>query len=200
MGEIVGAGFLAHVPTIVLPDDERRALNNGNESTLYTGLHQLRTEVFDVLKPDLVIVFDSHWFTTVEFVITSAHSASDTSLQKSCRAACRASPTRQRATPSSPNSWAHRGRHPRLLDHADRQRASTDEVRHRRTSFRSCKAMSRGSRSASARPPNQKTSPPSGASLPRPSRKATAGHPYCLGRAQPHVPHPSHVAQPRGGG
>jgi aromatic ring-opening dioxygenase catalytic subunit (LigB family) len=72
MGEIVGAGFLAHVPTIVLPDDERRALNNGNESTLYTGLHQLRREVFDVLKPDLVIVFDSHWFTTVEFVITSA--------------------------------------------------------------------------------------------------------------------------------
>ena len=72
MGEIVGAGLLAHVPTIVLPDDERRALNNGNESTLYTGLHNLRRDVFDVLKPDLVIVFDSHWFTTVEFVITGA--------------------------------------------------------------------------------------------------------------------------------
>ena len=72
MGEIVGAGVLAHVPTIVLPDDVRRALNNGQESTLYTGLHQLRREVFDVLKPDIVIVFDSHWFTTVEFVITSA--------------------------------------------------------------------------------------------------------------------------------
>lgn len=72
MGEIIGAAFLAHVPTIVLPDDERRALNNGKESTLYTGLHELRREVFDVLDPDLVIVFDSHWFTTVEFVITSA--------------------------------------------------------------------------------------------------------------------------------
>lgn len=72
MGEIVGAGFLAHVPTIVLPDSERRALNEGRESTLYTGLHALRREVFDVLQPDLVIVFDSHWFTTVEFVITSA--------------------------------------------------------------------------------------------------------------------------------
>jgi aromatic ring-opening dioxygenase catalytic subunit (LigB family) len=72
MGEIVGAGFLAHVPTIVLPDDVRRELNDGRESTLYTGLLQLRYEVFDVLKPDLVIVFDSHWFTTVEFVITSA--------------------------------------------------------------------------------------------------------------------------------
>jgi 3,4-dihydroxyphenylacetate 2,3-dioxygenase len=72
MGEIVGAGLLAHVPTIVLPDDVRRALNNGHESTLYTGLHDLRREVFDQLRPDLVIVFDSHWFTTVEFVI-SAH-------------------------------------------------------------------------------------------------------------------------------
>jgi 3,4-dihydroxyphenylacetate 2,3-dioxygenase len=72
MGEIVGAGFLAHVPTIVLPDSERRALNNGRESTLFTGLKKLRHDVFDVLTPDLVIVFDSHWFTTVEFVITSA--------------------------------------------------------------------------------------------------------------------------------
>jgi aromatic ring-opening dioxygenase catalytic subunit (LigB family) len=72
MGEIIGAAVLAHVPTIVMPDEERRALNDGQESTLYTGLHRLKREVFDALKPDLVIVLDSHWFTTVEFVI-SAH-------------------------------------------------------------------------------------------------------------------------------
>jgi 3,4-dihydroxyphenylacetate 2,3-dioxygenase len=71
MGEIVGAGLLAHVPTIVLPDEERRALNNGQESTLYTGLHDLRREVIDHLRPDLFVIFDSHWFTTVEFVITA---------------------------------------------------------------------------------------------------------------------------------
>lgn len=71
MGEIVGAGLLAHVPTIVLPDELRRELNNGRESTLYTGLHNLRREVFDVLKPDVVLVFDSHWFTTVEFVVAA---------------------------------------------------------------------------------------------------------------------------------
>lgn len=71
MGEIVGAGLLAHVPTIVLPDDVRRGLNNGHETSLFTGLHQLRKEVFDVVKPDLVLVFDSHWFTTVEFVVTA---------------------------------------------------------------------------------------------------------------------------------
>lgn len=71
MGEIVGAGLLAHVPTIVLPDEVRRELNNGRESTLYTGLHTLRRDVIDVLTPDVVLVFDSHWFTTVEFVVTS---------------------------------------------------------------------------------------------------------------------------------
>ena len=71
MGEIVGAALVAHVPTIVLPEDQRRALNNGNESSLYSGLHDLRREIFDQLRPDLVVVFDSHWFTTVEFVITA---------------------------------------------------------------------------------------------------------------------------------
>jgi aromatic ring-opening dioxygenase catalytic subunit (LigB family) len=71
MGEIVGAAVLAHVPTIVLPDDERRALNNGRESTLFTGLHEVRRKVFDVLRPDLVVVFDSHWYTTVEFCVAA---------------------------------------------------------------------------------------------------------------------------------
>ena len=71
MGEIVGAAVLAHVPTIVLPDAERRALNNGRESTLFTGLHEVRREVFDALRPDLVVVFDSHWYTTVEFCVAA---------------------------------------------------------------------------------------------------------------------------------
>jgi aromatic ring-opening dioxygenase catalytic subunit (LigB family) len=71
VGEIVGAGLLAHVPTIVLPDEQRLALNHGLESTLHSGLHRLRREVFDILAPDLVVVFDSHWFTTVEFVVTA---------------------------------------------------------------------------------------------------------------------------------
>ena len=76
MGEVVGAAVLSHTPTIVLPDDERRALNEGHESTLFTGLHDVRREVFDVLRPDLVVVFDSHWFTTVEFVVAAqAHRA-----------------------------------------------------------------------------------------------------------------------------
>jgi 3,4-dihydroxyphenylacetate 2,3-dioxygenase len=71
MGEVVGAGLIAHVPTIVLPEAIRRELNNGNDTTLVSGLQQLRREVFDVLDYDTVVVLDSHWATTVEFVVTA---------------------------------------------------------------------------------------------------------------------------------
>lgn len=71
MGEVVGAGLLAHVPTIVLPEQTRRELNNGQDSTLVSGLEQLRREVFDVVDHDTVVVLDSHWATTVEWVVTA---------------------------------------------------------------------------------------------------------------------------------
>ncbi|MEU8827653.1 3,4-dihydroxyphenylacetate 2,3-dioxygenase [Streptomyces sp. NPDC048636] len=71
MGEIAGAGLLAHVPTIVLPKEERLRLNEGREISLVTGLEQLRREVFERDDYDTVVVLDSHWATTVEFVVTA---------------------------------------------------------------------------------------------------------------------------------
>ncbi|NUO98130.1 MAG: catechol 1,2-dioxygenase [Nonomuraea sp.] len=71
MGEIVGAGLLAHVPTIVLPERDRLELNEGKEITLVTGLRELRRDVFETLDYDTVVVLDSHWATTVEFVISA---------------------------------------------------------------------------------------------------------------------------------
>jgi 3,4-dihydroxyphenylacetate 2,3-dioxygenase len=73
MGEVVGAGLLSHVPTIVLPEADRRELNDGNEISLVPGLKRLRTEVFETLDYDTVVVLDSHWATTVEFVVTAHH-------------------------------------------------------------------------------------------------------------------------------
>ena len=35
------------------------------------GLHRMKAEQLDRLRPDTVIVFDAHWFTTVEFVVTA---------------------------------------------------------------------------------------------------------------------------------
>ena len=71
MGEIVGAGILAHVPTIMLSPEVRRELNNGMEISLVPGLERLRTEQFETLDYDTVIVLDSHWYTTVEFVVSA---------------------------------------------------------------------------------------------------------------------------------
>lgn len=71
MGEVVGAGLLAHVPTIMLPEKVRRELNNGKDFSLVPGLKQLRAEVFETLDYDTVVVLDSHWATTVEFVVTA---------------------------------------------------------------------------------------------------------------------------------
>jgi 3,4-dihydroxyphenylacetate 2,3-dioxygenase len=71
MGEVVAAGLLAHVPTIMLPPAERLELNEGREISLVPGLERLRAEVFEVLDYDTVVVIDSHWFTTVEFVVAA---------------------------------------------------------------------------------------------------------------------------------
>ncbi len=71
MGEVVGAGLLAHVPTIMLPEETRRELNGGEDFTLGPALEDLRRDVFETLDYDTVVVLDSHWFTTVEFVVTA---------------------------------------------------------------------------------------------------------------------------------
>ena len=71
MGEVVAAGLLSHVPTIMLPRDIRLELNEGKEISLVPALEKLRREVFDTYDYDTVVLLDSHWFTTVEFVVTS---------------------------------------------------------------------------------------------------------------------------------
>lgn len=75
MGEIVGAALVAHVPTMVMSEEERRELNEGEDISLIAGIEQLRRERIDPLAAergiDAVIVFDTHWFTTFEFVITA---------------------------------------------------------------------------------------------------------------------------------
>ena len=71
MGEIIGAGVVSHVPTIVMPEDDRKRLNNGQDLSLVEGLERLRSERLDKLNPETVVVIDTHWFTTVEHIITA---------------------------------------------------------------------------------------------------------------------------------
>ena len=71
MGKVVGAAILAHVPTIMLPEKVRYDLNEGKEISLVPGLKKFRKDVMETLDYDTVVVLDSHWATTVEFVITA---------------------------------------------------------------------------------------------------------------------------------
>ncbi len=71
MGEIVGAGLISHAPTIMFDEETRRGINDGREISLVPGLNRLRSEVFDRLQPDTIVIIDSHWFSTVEHLLTA---------------------------------------------------------------------------------------------------------------------------------
>ena len=71
MGEIVGAGLISHSPTIMFDKEQRLELNEGKEISLVPGLMRLRAEVFDVVEPDTIIIIDSHWFSTVEHILSA---------------------------------------------------------------------------------------------------------------------------------
>jgi 3,4-dihydroxyphenylacetate 2,3-dioxygenase len=71
MGEVVGAALVAHVPTIMLPEETRLEINDGKEITLVPGLHRMKAECLERLRPDTVVVFDTHWESTFEHIVTS---------------------------------------------------------------------------------------------------------------------------------
>ncbi len=71
MGDIVGAALVSHVPTLVLPEEVRRELNDGVDTTLFAGLHQLRAEKLAALNVDTIVVIDTHWYTTIEHIVAS---------------------------------------------------------------------------------------------------------------------------------
>ena len=82
MGEIVGAAIVSHVPPIVLPRDVRLDLNHGRDFSIVDGLHRMRAEQLDRVVADTIIVFDTHWYTTFEHIVTahdrrSGHYTSD---------------------------------------------------------------------------------------------------------------------------
>ena len=129
MGEVVGAGLIAHVPTIVLPEEIRRELNNGEDSTLPAGLEQLRKEVFETLDYDTVVVLDSHWATTVEFVVT-AHARRQRAVHLRGAAPGNVpAAVRLSGRPGAGASDRREGRPAQHLDHRDRRRSPADLLR-----------------------------------------------------------------------
>lgn len=71
MGEIVAAAITAHQPAIMLPEEIRRAMNGGNDTTLVSGLNDMKARLLE-LNVDTLVIFDTHWFTTTDHIVAGA--------------------------------------------------------------------------------------------------------------------------------
>lgn len=63
MGQIVGAAVVSHHPGLMQTDEFRLKVGNGRDSDLIAGYRRLREKI-DEVRPDTLIIFDTHWFTT----------------------------------------------------------------------------------------------------------------------------------------
>lgn len=63
MGQIVGAAIVSHHPGLFQPEDFRIKAGAGADSDLIAGYARLRAKI-DAAHPDVLVIFDTHWFTT----------------------------------------------------------------------------------------------------------------------------------------
>lgn len=63
MGSIVGAAIVSHHPGLMQCEEFRVLQGNGADSDLIAGYRRIR-EKMDAVKADVVMIFDTHWFTT----------------------------------------------------------------------------------------------------------------------------------------
>ncbi len=63
MGHIVGAAIVSHHPGLMQCEEFRVLQGNGADSDLIAGYGRMRKKL-DALKPDVLMIFDTHWFTT----------------------------------------------------------------------------------------------------------------------------------------
>ncbi|MCJ0765202.1 extradiol ring-cleavage dioxygenase [Variovorax terrae] len=63
MGKIVGAAIVSHHPGLMQCEEFRVYMGAGADSDLIAGYGRLRKKI-EAVKPDVVMIFDSHWFTT----------------------------------------------------------------------------------------------------------------------------------------
>ena len=63
MGQITGAAIVSHHPGLMQCEEFRVLMGAGADSDLIPGYGRLRERI-STAKPDVVVIFDSHWFTT----------------------------------------------------------------------------------------------------------------------------------------
>jgi 3,4-dihydroxyphenylacetate 2,3-dioxygenase len=72
MGEIAAAIFTTHVPRLMITDlAARKAYMGRNVTTFYDAMPKLERERLHSLDFDTFALVDSHWFTTLEYVLNA---------------------------------------------------------------------------------------------------------------------------------
>jgi 3,4-dihydroxyphenylacetate 2,3-dioxygenase len=69
MGAIVAAGLLSHVPSMMLPEEERKSRYGGRDTTFPRALQDIYRERIQPADFDTFLIFDTHWLTTRGFVV-----------------------------------------------------------------------------------------------------------------------------------
>jgi 3,4-dihydroxyphenylacetate 2,3-dioxygenase len=68
MGQIAAAAVVSHQPSIMQPEEVRRAMNDGVDTTLVAGFAEIRAAL-DAAGVDTLAIVDTHWFTTATHVV-----------------------------------------------------------------------------------------------------------------------------------
>ena len=72
MGKVVAAVFTTHVPRLMILDQNARVRYMGrNVTTFYDAMPKLERERLHTLDFDTFLLFDTHWFSTLEYVINA---------------------------------------------------------------------------------------------------------------------------------
>jgi 3,4-dihydroxyphenylacetate 2,3-dioxygenase len=72
MGEVAAAILTTHVPRLMIHDLEARRAYMGRQiSTFYEAMERVERERLQALPFETFVLFDTHWFTTVEYVLNA---------------------------------------------------------------------------------------------------------------------------------
>ncbi len=72
MGEVVAAIFTTHVPRLMIKDPAaRKAYMGRSVTTFYDAMESLDRERIQPLEFDTFVLFDTHWFTTLDYVLNA---------------------------------------------------------------------------------------------------------------------------------
>ena len=72
MGKVVAAVFTTHVPRLMILDPGARVRYMGrNVTTFYDAMPRLERERLRTLDFDTFLLFDTHWFSTLDYVLNA---------------------------------------------------------------------------------------------------------------------------------